>query len=101
MRHLVLHTLVRVFTVEDEAVLEGGIETAVFGRSEPDEVGGMVVGCDTVEMMALEVRIAVGPVPGGGDEKVDKVVDRFPSDTDHDFQVLLFPSVVDAARCGL
>ena len=101
MGHVVVHSFVGVDEVEDEAVLEGGIETAVIGRSEPDEVGGSVVGGDAVEMMALEVRVTVGSMPGGSDEKMDKVVDRFSPDTDHDSQVLLFPSIVDAARCGL
>jgi len=38
---------------EDEASGEGGIETLVVGFGEPDEVGGTVVGGDTIEMMTI------------------------------------------------
>ena len=39
---------------EDEALCEGGIEAAMGGLGEPDEVGGTVVGGDAVEMVTIE-----------------------------------------------
>ena len=38
---------------EDEAFGEGGIETAMFGFGEPDEVFRTVVGSDTVEVVTI------------------------------------------------
>ena len=52
-------------------MFEGGIETAVIGRGEPDEVSGSVVECDAVEMVTLEVRVVIGSMPSGGDKEVD------------------------------
>ena len=38
---------------EDEAFGEGGIETAMFGFGEPDEVFRTVVGSDPVEVVTI------------------------------------------------
>ena len=58
---------------EDEAGMEGGIEAAVLGGREPDEVGGSVVEGDAVEMMAL-VGGRRGAMPGEGDGDMDEDV---------------------------
>jgi len=51
--HLVFHADGGVLAGEDEAIGEGGIEASMVGFGEPDEVGGTVVGGDTVEMMTI------------------------------------------------
>ena len=81
---------------EDEAFGEGGIETVVLGRGEPDEVSGSVVEGDAVEMVTLEVRVVMGTMPSGGDEEVNEVGVLGCS---NDF-VGLFASIVDTARRG-
>ena len=95
VRALPLHEISGVDVGEDEPFFEGGIETAMLGWREPDEVSGSVVGCDTVEVMALEVRIVMGPMPGSGNEEVNEVgVLGGRSDF-----VLLFSPVIDVSRC--
>jgi hypothetical protein len=81
---------------EDEAFGKGGIETAVLGRGEPDEVSGSVVECDAVEMVALEVRVVMETMPSGGDEEVNEVGVLWRS---NDF-VGLFTAIVDTAWRG-
>ena len=73
MGHLVLHALGWVDTGEDDALLESGIETAMLGRREPDEVSGSVVSCDAVEVVAFEVIRRIS-MPGEGDGDVDEDV---------------------------
>ena len=81
---------------EDEALLESGIETAMLGRREPDEVSGSVVGDDAVEVVTLEVRVVMWSMPSGGDEEVDEVgVLGCRNDL-----VLLFSPVIDVSRRG-
>ena len=46
---------------EDETFGEGGIETAMFGFGEPDEVFRTIVGGDAVEMVTI-----VGMESSGG-----------------------------------
>ena len=96
MGHLVLHALGWVDTGEDDALLESGIETAMLGRREPDEVCGSVVGRNAVEVVALEVRIVMGPMPRGSDEKMDEIGVL---GCRNDF-VLLFSPVIDVSRRG-
>ena len=81
---------------KDEALLESGIETAMLGRSEPDDVSGSVVGDDAVEVVTLEVRVVMGSMPSGGNEKMDEIgVLGCSNDL-----VLLFSPVIDVSRCG-
>ena len=85
-----------VDTGEDDALLESGIETAMLGRSEPDEVSGSVVGDDAVEVVTLEVRIVMGAMPGSGNEKMDEIGVL---GCRNDF-VLLFSPVIDVCWRG-
>ena len=54
MGEVVGHAVGGVDTGEDDALLECGIETAMLGRREPDEVSGSVVGDDAVEVVTFE-----------------------------------------------
>ena len=81
---------------EDEAFGKGGIETAVLGRGEPDEVRSSVVECDAVEMVAFEVRVVMGSMPSGGNKEVDEIGVLGGS---NDF-VGLFTAIVDTAWRG-
>ena len=51
---VVIHAGVGVGAGEDETLGEGGIEAAMVGMGEPDEVGGTVIGGDAVEVVTLE-----------------------------------------------
>ena len=53
--HVGLHEVVGGTGIagEDEAFGEGGIETAMFGFGEPDEVFRTIVGGDAVEVMTI------------------------------------------------
>ena len=96
MGKIVGHAGGGVDTGEDDALLESGIETAVLGRREPDEVSGPVVGDDAVEVVTLEVRIVMGPMPSGGHKEVDEIgVLGCRNDL-----VLLFSPVIDVSRRG-
>ena len=57
---VVIHAGVGVGAGEDETLGEGGIEATMVGLGEPDEVGGTVVGGDTVEKMTLEAYQSSG-----------------------------------------
>ena len=81
---------------EDETLPEGGIETAVLGRCEPDEVSGSVVRCDAVEVVTLEVRVVMGSMPSGGNKEVDEIGVLGRS---NDF-IGLFTAIVDTAWRG-
>ena len=73
--HVVFHAGVERETVAavDVSISESGIEAAVLGWSEPDEVGGSVVGGDAVEVVAL-VGGRRGAMPGEGDGDMDEDV---------------------------
>ena len=90
--HFVLHAGVGIDGGEDEAAFKCGIETAVFGVREPDEVRSSVVGGDAVEVVAFEVRVVMGTMPSGGEEEVNEVGVLWRS---NDF-IGLFASIVDA-----
>ena len=53
MGHLVFHLRGGIDAGEDETGMECGIETAVLGWREPDEVSSSVVEGDAVEMVAF------------------------------------------------
>ena len=59
MRHLVFHKGSGGFAGEDTTIGQCGIEASMLGLGEPDEVGGSVVGGDTVEVVAF----VAPPVP--------------------------------------
>ena len=73
--HVALHAGVERETVAavDVSISEGGIEAAVLGRREPDEVGGSVVEGDAVEMVNF-VGGRRGAMPGEGDGDMDEDV---------------------------
>ena len=93
MGHLVFHLRGGIDAGEDEAGMECGIEAAVLGMSEPDEVSGSVIEGNAVEVMTLEVRVVMGSMPSGGDKEVDEIGVLGGS---NDF-VGLFTAIVDTA----
>lgn len=89
-----------VTACEDKTLLECSIETAVLRRSEPDEVTSAVVDCDAVEVMTLEVRVVMEPMPSGGDEEVNEVGVVVYARTNLHLLVGLFAAIIDTPRRG-